>query len=158
MNAIFPGSFDPVTCGHIDLIKRASKIFSELTVLVMTNTNKHGIFSPAERVALLNDSVACFDNVKVLSLEADLTVRAAESLGAKVIVRGARNGQDFETERGIADMNRHLDPSLETVLLPAVGKYSFISSTLVKEVARFDGNLAGLVPQKVARALKEKMC
>ncbi|KRM96503.1 phosphopantetheine adenylyltransferase [Liquorilactobacillus aquaticus DSM 21051] len=158
MNAIFPGSFDPVTCGHINLIKRASKIFSEVTVLVMTNTNKHGLFSPAERVALLETSVACFENVKVLSLEADLTVRAAESLGADVIIRGARNGQDFEAERSIADMNRHLAPEIETILLPAVEKYSFISSTLVKEVARFDGNLAGLVPDIVAHALKEKMC
>lgn len=158
MNAIFPGSFDPVTNGHIDLIKRASKVFEKLTVLVMTNTNKHGLFTPTERAKLLADAVVDLKNVKVLVFEADLTVRAAQKLSAGVIVRGARNGSDFESERSIADMNYHLDAELETVVLPAVGEYSFISSTLVREVAHFGGNLQGLVPQNVARALKEKMC
>ncbi|KRL01384.1 pantetheine-phosphate adenylyltransferase [Liquorilactobacillus capillatus] len=158
MNAIFPGSFDPVTNGHVDLIKRASMLFTELTVLIMTNTSKNSLFSPSEKAVLLENAVAGLRNVKVRVFEADLTVRAARQLQAKVIVRGARNGKDFETERSIADMNRHLEPDLETILLPAAGKYNFLSSTLVREVAHFHGDLAGLVPANVIRALEEKMC
>ncbi|KRN34350.1 pantetheine-phosphate adenylyltransferase [Liquorilactobacillus mali] len=157
MKAIFPGSFDPITCGHIDLIKRASLIFDEIVVLVMTNTSKSGLFSSAERVALIKNEIQDIANVTVEARENVLTVQAAKDLEAQVILRGLRSSRDFLYETDIAAINKKLNPTLETLFLPTNNEYGHISSSLIKEVAKFDGNLDGLVPPNVQAALKDKL-
>ncbi|EJE99076.1 pantetheine-phosphate adenylyltransferase [Liquorilactobacillus mali] len=157
MKAIFPGSFDPITCGHIDLIKRASLIFDEIVVLVMTNTSKSGLFSSAERVALIKNEIQDIANVTAEARENVLTVQAAKDLEAQVILRGLRSSRDFLYETDIAAINKKLNPTLETLFLPTNNEYGHISSSLIKEVAKFDGNLDGLVPPNVQAALKDKL-
>ncbi|MDN2452462.1 pantetheine-phosphate adenylyltransferase [Lactobacillus sp. UCMA15818] len=157
MKAIFPGSFDPITCGHLDLIKRASLIFDEIVVLVMTNTSKSGLFSSIERVALIKNEIQNIENVTVAARENVLTVQAAKDLQAQVILRGLRSGRDFLYETDIAAINKKLNPDLETLFLPTNKEYEHISSSLIKEVAKFDGDLAGLVPVNVEEALKDKL-
>ncbi|KRL07666.1 pantetheine-phosphate adenylyltransferase [Liquorilactobacillus hordei] len=157
MKAVFPGSFDPITCGHLDLIKRASLIFDEIVVLVMTNTNKSGLFSNVERVALIENEVRNIENVAVESRENVLTVQAAKDLQAQVILRGLRSSRDFLYETDIAAINKKLSPGLETLFIPTDKDYGHISSSLIKEVAKFGGNLDGLVPLNVEAALKDKL-
>ncbi|AUJ30023.1 MAG: pantetheine-phosphate adenylyltransferase [Liquorilactobacillus hordei] len=157
MKAVFPGSFDPITCGHLDLIKRASLIFDEIVVLVMTNTNKSGLFSNVERVELIENEVRDIENVAVESRENVLTVQAAKDLQAQVILRGLRSSRDFLYETDIAAINKKLSPGLETLFIPTDKDYGHISSSLIKEVAKFGGNLDGLVPLNVEAALKDKL-
>lgn len=156
MKAIFPGSFDPLTNGHLNLIKRAAKICDELVVAVLTNTAKQPLFTPEEKVALIKDAIRHVDNVTVVSVQATLTVKVVRQLGADCIVRGVRNESDFSYERDIAAMNAHLSPTIETITLFARPKYAFISSSMIKEVARFGGSLTDLVPPAVATALQKK--
>lgn len=137
MKAVFPGSFDPITCGHLDLIKRASLIFDEIVVLVMTNTNKSGLFSNVERVELIENEVRDIENVAVESRENVLTVQAAKDLQAQVILRGLRSSRDFLYETDIAAINKKLSPGLETLFIPTDKDYGHISSSLIKEVAKF---------------------
>ena len=157
MKAVFPGTFDPLTMGHLDLIKRASKMFDQVTVLVATNTSKKAMFSFAERKALLEQEIAFLPNVNVIAAPKDLTVNVAKKIKAQAIIRGVRDAQDFEYEKTIALMNRHLAPEIETVLLLTDARYSFLSSSIVKEVALFGGDLTGLLPDKTAQALREKV-
>ena len=157
MKAVFPGSFDPITCGHLDLIKRASLIFDEIVVLVMTNTNKSGLFSNVERVELIENEVRDIENVAVESRENVLTVQAAKDLQAQVILRGLRSSRDFLYETDIAAINKKLSPELETLFIPTDKDYGHISSSLIKEVAKFGGNLDGFVPLNVEAALKDKL-
>ncbi|SEM68017.1 Phosphopantetheine adenylyltransferase [Ligilactobacillus sp. WC1T17] len=157
MKAVFPGTFDPLTMGHLDLIKRASKMFDQVTVLVATNTSKKAMFSFAERKALLEQEIAFLPNVNVIAAPKDLTVNVAKKIKAQAIIRGVRDAQDFEYEKAIALMNRHLAPEIETVLLLTDARYSFLSSSIVKEVALFGGDLTGLLPDKTAQALREKV-
>lgn len=157
MKAVFPGTFDPLTMGHLDLIKRASKMFDQVTVLVATNTSKKAMFSFAERKALLEQEIAFLPNVNVIAAPKDLTVNVAQKIKAQAIIRGVRDAQDFEYEKAIALMNRHLAPEIETVLLLTDARYSFLSSSIVKEVALFGGDLTGLLPDKTAQALREKV-
>ncbi|UNL42887.1 pantetheine-phosphate adenylyltransferase [Ligilactobacillus agilis] len=157
MKAVFPGSFDPLTNGHLDLIKRASGLFEEVIVAIATNTAKQPLFSPQEKMTLVNSAIKDLPNVSAVAIPSDLTVNVARKLGAKAIVRGVRNVQDFEYEQGIAAMNKQLAPDLETILLFARPEYTLLSSSLIKEVARFHGDLAKFVPVEVGLALKKKM-
>ena len=147
MKAIFPGSFDPVTNGHLDIIKRSAAIFDEVFVVVLTNTAKKPMFSANERQSFIQKATEKIPNVKVLAKEADLTVNVAQELDAQIIIRSVRN---------IAAMNKELAPKIETLILLTDPKYAFLSSTLVKEVARFKGELGNLVPPIVQVALSKK--
>ena len=156
MKAIFPGSFDPVTNGHLDIIKRSAAIFDEVFVVVLTNTAKKPMFSANERQSFIQKATEKIPNVKVLAKEADLTVNVAQELDAQIIIRSVRNTQDLEFEQNIAAMNKELAPKIETLILLTDPKYAFLSSTLVKEVARFKGELGNLVPLIVQVALSKK--
>ncbi|KRM74081.1 pantetheine-phosphate adenylyltransferase [Secundilactobacillus collinoides] len=153
--AVFPGSFDPLTKGHLNLIQRASHLFDELIVTVGTNISKRSLFTPDERVALIQKSVADLPNVTVRT-EGGLTVDFVKSVNASVILRGLRNSKDYEYEAGIAQMNHYLDNGIETLFLLTDAKYAFISSSLLKEVLHFGGDISELVPPAVAAALAEK--
>ena len=157
MKAIFPGSFDPLTNGHLDLIERASQLFEEVIVVIATNTSKQPLFKPEEKVTLVKQATEKLTNVSVVAVSLDLTVSVAKKLGAKIIVRGVRNVQDFEYVQGIAAMNKKLAPELETVLLFARPEYTLLSSSLIKEVAKFQGDLSEFVPKQVEVALKKKL-
>ncbi len=154
--AIFPGSFDPLTNGHLDLIKRAAKLFDKVIVAVLSNTAKQPLFSMAERLSLIKQVVADLDNVTVIAQSDDLTVNVAHQLHAQFIIRGLRSSQDFEYENNIAQMNSHLADDIETVFLLTKPRYAYIASSLVKEVARFHGDLDHLVPKCIANALIKK--
>lgn len=154
--AVFPGSFDPLTNGHLDLITRASKIFEQLVVAVGQNTSKRGLFTTAERVAFIEETTKDLPNVSV-RVESGLTVSFMQSIQATVLVRGIRNSVDFEYEQGIAGMNRTLDHNVDTVCLMADPQYQFVSSSLLKEVARFGGDLTNLVPPVVAHAMVARL-
>ncbi|WP_125546936.1 pantetheine-phosphate adenylyltransferase [Levilactobacillus lindianensis] len=154
--AVFPGSFDPLTNGHLDLITRASKIFDQVIVAVGQNTAKRGVFTQAERVAFIKTSTQNLDNVSV-QIEHGLTVDFLRANEATVLIRGLRNSTDFEFEQGIAGMNRSLAPEIETVFLNADPQYQFVSSSLLKEVAQFGGDLSALVPPAVAQGLRDRL-
>lgn len=155
MKAIFPGSFDPITNGHLDVIKRSAQLFEYVYVIILTNTAKKPLFSAEKRQMLVEDAIKDLSNVTVLLKEADLTVNVANQLGAQVIIRALRNAQDFEFEKNIAEMNKNLAPQIETMLLVTDPKYSFVSSSLVKEVARFKGDVSQLVSPLVLAELKK---
>lgn len=154
--AIFPGSFDPFTSGHLETVKRAAGLFDELIIAVMTNTNKKALFTPAQRVALINDCTQDLANVTAQAHAAALTVDLACQLKAQYIVRGLRNASDYTFETEIAYANAKMAPEITTILLPARGSEVGISSSVVKEIASFGGDLSAFVPDVVARALEEK--
>jgi pantetheine-phosphate adenylyltransferase len=153
--AVYPGSFDPITSGHVDLIQRVSKQFDEVIVLLAESPDKKYLFSLTERMALVNASISDLKNVKVASHQG-LTVDFVKKAQAQVIVRGLRAVVDFEYEMTMASMNHKLAPEIETVLLFASPETYFISSRGVKEVATHGGSLRSLVPQHVIEALKKK--
>ncbi|GBG93914.1 phosphopantetheine adenylyltransferase [Ligilactobacillus salitolerans] len=156
MIAVFPGSFDPLTNGHLDLIVRAAKMYDKIIVAVMTNTSKRPLFSTDEKVKLIEANIAPIKNAEVVAVESDLTVNVMHRFNAAVLVRGVRDVKDFEYEREIAAMNDRLDPEIETVLLLAKPENSFLSSSMLKEVAQFHGDIRGMVPANVATALQKK--
>lgn len=151
--AIYPGSFDPITNGHLDLIARGSKLADRLIVAVLGNRSKKPLFSVEERMELISN-VAKFPNVEVASFDGLLADFAHEQ-GASMILRGIRAVSDYELEWQMALMNRRLRPEIETVFLTAGEEYSFISSKLVKEVASLGGNVAGIVPPLVEARLRK---
>jgi pantetheine-phosphate adenylyltransferase len=153
--AVYPGTFDPVTNGHLDLANRGRKHFDQLYIAVLANEGKEPLFSVEERMSLLREAVAPWDNVKVASF-GGLLVDYARSVGASMILRGIRAITDFEYEMQMAMMNRKLEPGLETAFLMPSETYSYVSSRLVREVARLNGDIQGLVPPVVARALAER--
>ena len=154
--AIYPGSFDPVTCGHIDLIKRAAAVFDEVTVAITQNSQKDMLFSIQERVEMVKESTANIDNVIVESFDG-LIIDFAKKKNINVLIRGVRMMSDFEYELQMALTNRRLNETVETVfLMPAEG-YSFLSSTLIKEIVSLGGNVSSFVPENVAKRLKEKV-
>jgi pantetheine-phosphate adenylyltransferase len=155
VKAIYPGSFDPVTNGHLDLIARAAKIFDHLVVAILRNSSKNPLFSVEERVAMLTEGIAEFDNVSVATFEG-LLVDFAREQRAHAVIRGIRAISDYEYEFQMALMNRRLDPDLETIFLMPDAKYSFVSSRLVKEVFRLGGSVDGLVPRFVIERMKDK--
>ncbi len=153
-HAIFPGSFDPVTSGHIDVIKRCSKQFDKFTVLVANSTSKKYLFSLDERVALIKEALSN-DQVHVDSFSG-LTVDYAKSNKAHCIIRGLRAVADFEYELAMARMNKNLSENIETMMIFSDPKLNFVSSSMIKEVAKLGGSLKGLVPVNVSEALKSK--
>jgi pantetheine-phosphate adenylyltransferase len=154
--AVYPGSFDPITVGHLDIIKRLSPLYDEVIVLVSHSPNKNYLFSAAERKAMLEESLPGLSNVKIDSYEG-LTVDYLRSINAKVIVRGLRAVVDFEYEMAMASMNKKLAPEIETALIFASPDCYYISSRAIKEIARYGGNLEGLVPEHVREKLITKL-
>ena len=153
--AIYPGSFDPITNGHIDIATRAAKLFTKLIIGIYETPGKHLLFSLEERVELARQAVASLPNIEVQPFSG-LTVDFARRVRAQAMVRGLRVSADFEREFDMAMMNRRLHPELELVCLMASPEYQFLSSSLLKEVARLGGSINDLVPEHVARALKKK--
>jgi pantetheine-phosphate adenylyltransferase len=152
--AVYPGTFDPLTNSHVDLIERSTKIFDEIIVAVTNNPAKSPVFSIDERLAFVEDAVGKLGNVRVDSFDG-LLVDYVVRVGGIAIIRGLRAVSDFEYELQMALMNRRLS-GVETVFLTPPDEYSFLSSTMVKEVASFGGPVKGLVPRKVAEALRRK--
>ncbi|MFW5786828.1 MAG: pantetheine-phosphate adenylyltransferase [Halanaerobiales bacterium] len=152
---IYPGSFDPITNGHLNIVKRASNVFDEIIVAVFKNPSKKPLFSMDERVELLDKSTQDIEGVKV-DCFSGLTMDYVKSKNASAILRGLRAVSDFEGEFQMASMNRELDGDIETVFFMTDAKYAFLSSSVVKEVAQFGGDVSGLVPECVEYALKEK--
>jgi pantetheine-phosphate adenylyltransferase len=151
--AIYPGSFDPITNGHVDLIERALEIFDLLVVAVAINPRKKSLFSAAERVALIEGAVSGSERLQITSFEG-LLVDHVKEWGGRTLVRGMRALADFEYEFQFAHMNRRLAPEVDTIFMMTSEENFFVSSSLVKEVAAFGGDLTGLVPSNVAQALK----
>jgi pantetheine-phosphate adenylyltransferase len=156
VTAIYPGSFDPITNGHLDLIERGSRLFDRLIVSVLQNEAKAPLFSAEERVEMLREVVNGYSNIEVDSFYG-LLVEHAATHSATVLLRGIRAISDYEYELQMALMNRRLNPGLETVFLLANEAYSFISSRLVKEVFSLGGNISGLVPVPVEERLKRRL-
>ncbi len=154
--AIYPGTFDPITNGHSDLIGRASQIFGKVIVAIAANPKKAPLFSLEERVELAEGALAEFDNVEVCGFDSLLADFAAER-GARVILRGLRAVSDFEYEFQLAGMNRRLAPDIETVFLTPAETYTFLSSSLVKEVAGLGGDVGEFVDTKVKAALHNRL-
>ncbi len=154
--AIYPGSFDPITNGHLDLVERGSALFDKLLVAILRNQEKEALFTVEERIEMLNEVVRGFANVEVASFDG-LLVDYAAHCGASVILRGIRAVSDYEYELQMALMNRRLRPEIETVFLMAGEAHSFISSRLVKEVIGLGGNIADLVPPSVEGRLRERV-
>lgn len=156
--AIYAGSFDPLTTGHVNIITRAAKIFDEVVIAVATNTSKKSLFGAEEKVDLIISVITELEdsNISVKSHPSGLTVDFAKNEGANVMIRGIRSVKDLEYEMDIAEMNKTQNSSVETIFLNAGKDYRFISSSLIKEIAQFDGDLSGLVPDKVALAMKKK--
>lgn len=153
--AVVPGSFDPVTFGHLDIIKRGASVFDEIHVVVLNNSSKKPLFTIDERMALISEVTATLPNVRVDSFSG-LLVEYAKSVNAHAIVRGLRAVSDFEYEMQITSMNRVLNDNIETFFIMTNNQYSFLSSSIVKEVAKYGGDISELVPKPVEEALKMK--
>ncbi|MBO2534464.1 pantetheine-phosphate adenylyltransferase [Rummeliibacillus suwonensis] len=153
--AVVPGSFDPITNGHLDIIRRAADIFDIVYVAVMNNSSKRPLFDVQERMDLIKEVTNSLSNVKVES-SSGLLINYAKSKNANAIIRGLRAVSDFEYEMQITAMNRFLDEHIETFFIMTQNKHSFLSSSIVKEVSQYGGNIHGLVPDLVEDALKEK--
>lgn len=154
--AIYPGTFDPITNGHIDIVTRAAAMFDELILAIAASPSKKPMFSLDERVALAQQATAHLQNVTVVGFS-DLMANFARDRQATILIRGLRAVADFEYEMQLAHMNRHLMPDLESVYLMPSKEWSFISSSLVKEVARHQGDVAHFLPQPVHQALLDKL-
>lgn len=146
--AVYPGSFDPITLGHLNIIRRAAGIFDKVYVCVMVNSEKNPMFSLEERMEFIKRVVARFDNVEV-DCSRELLIRYAKSKGAKVIVKGLRAVSDFDMEFQMALTNYKLEPNIETMFLTADAKYSYLSSTVVKEMAKYGTDLEMFVPREI---------
>ena len=153
--AIFAGSFDPITNGHLDIIFRASKIFDELQIGVLINPNKKGLFTLDERVELIKACTKDLDNIKVIVFEG-LLVNYCKEHKIETLVRGVRSEADVNYELQMAHMNKELDSDIETIFLPTNKQYSFVSSSLIKEVLKFGADVKNLVPKEVLKALEHK--
>ncbi len=156
MKAIYPGSFDPVTCGHLDIIERATSVFDQVIVAVAVNLEKQPLFSVEERMELLRQACGHLENVSVDCFEG-LTVDYARQKGAKVLIRSLRAVSDFEYELQMALMNKRLNPEVETLFMMTSAEYSFLSSSLVKELAHLGTSINGLVPKCVEEKLLAKL-
>lgn len=156
--AVYPGSFDPITNGHVDIIRRALRVFPRVTVAVAFNPNKDSaMFSPEERIAMIRESLADVSDRVIADAFSGLLVDYARRIGARVLIRGLRAVQDFEYEFQMTMMNRHLQPQIETVFLMAGEQHFYTSSRLVKEVARFGGDVSNFLPKVVLERFAQRL-
>jgi len=157
MHVVYPGSFDPLTNGHLDVIQRASRLFAKVTVAILENPNKRGqyLFTAEERLAIVREATAHLPNVEAATFSG-LLADFVKRVGAQAIVKGLRAVSDYEYELQMAHLNRQLLPGLETLFILSATRYSFVSSTMVKEIARYGGDVSKLVPPATLRALKAK--
>ena len=146
--AVYPGSFDPITLGHLNIIRRAVSVFDELIVCVMVNSSKNPLFTHEERVELINRTVAKYTKVRA-EASGELLVEFMRKKGANVIIKGMRAVSDYERELQIALVNRKLDPGIETLLMPSSEKYTYISSSVVKEMAKYGADLETFLPKEI---------
>ncbi|NPV52128.1 MAG: pantetheine-phosphate adenylyltransferase [Firmicutes bacterium] len=153
--AVYPGSFDPVTCGHLDIIERAGKMFDLVIVAVLRNPSKKPLFTVEERVDMLQSAVCHLNNIRVDHF-GGLLVDYARRQGATAIIKGLRAVSDFEYEFQMASVNRKLDPTIETLFMMTSNEYAFLSSSVVKEVASLGGCIRGLVPEEVEKRIRRK--
>ncbi|KAA0230479.1 pantetheine-phosphate adenylyltransferase [candidate division KSB1 bacterium] len=154
--AIYPGTFDPVTNGHLDIVERAAMLFDQVVVAVTTNSAKNPMFSVAERLEMFREATRHFSNVRVESFSG-LLVEYAAGRGASVLIRGLRAISDFEYESQMALINRKISHGMDTVFLTANEKYTYLNSTIVKEVARFGGDVTCFVPAAVNERIRQKL-
>jgi len=150
--AVYPGTFDPITNGHTDLVARAARVFPKVVVAIAESPHKKPLFSLAERIALAENQMAHIANVEIVGFS-NLLVEFVQQIGATIIIRGLRAVSDFEYEFQLASMNRHLAPKVETLFLTPDEDFSFISSSLVKEIARLDGDVSEFVCAEVQQAM-----
>lgn len=155
IKAIFAGSFDPPTNGHLDIVQRAAKLFDSIDIVVSVNPEKHYMFSENERLSMLKELTKDYINVTVHSYEG-LIVNYAKQSGATVLIRGVRSFSDFAYEFDLALMNQNLNPEIETVFLQSTEKYTIVKSSSIKQLAQFNGDISRMVPPIVEKALKEK--
>ena len=156
MRAIYPGSFDPVTLGHLDIIERAAKTFDELVIGILNNNSKSPLFSVEERVRMLEEVTENIPKVKIVPFEG-LLVEFARKMDARMVIRGLRAITDFEYELQMAQTNHKMEPNIETAFLTTSLEYSYLSSSTVKEVAAFGGDISQFVPEIVIEKIQEKM-
>jgi pantetheine-phosphate adenylyltransferase len=156
VKALYPGTFDPPTNGHVDLIQRGAKLFEHLTVAILNNPVKNPLFTVEERVEMLKEVTASLHNVSIATFNG-LMVEFARQQGASAVLRGIRAISDYEYEFQMALMNRRLAPEIETVFLQPAGRYSFVSSRMLKEVFSFGGDVTGLVPPNVLKRLRGRI-
>ena len=155
MKAIYPGSFDPITYGHLDIIERAAEIFDEVVIVIMKNDGKQSLFSDEEKLEMINECIKDMHNVSVM-VGSGLTVEFAKSIGATIMVRGIRAVTDYEYEMQLATANMSLDDSIHTVFLASRPEYSFLSSSVAKTVASCHGDISHFVPPCVQTKLQER--
>lgn len=153
--AVYPGSFDPFTNGHLDILKRAAKLFDHVIIGVLVNPSKTCLFSLQERVEMINEVIKAFENTRAIHFNG-LLVDFCLKVGACAIIRGLRAVSDYEYEMQMFSVNHHLSPKIETVFLMSSPKYSFLSSSIVKEVARYGGDIKGLVPKNIQSEILKK--
>ncbi len=153
--AVYPGTFDPITNGHIDLVARAARVFSKVIVAIAESPHKQPLLSLDDRILLSRNELSGLKNVEVLGFS-NLLVEFVQQVGAGVLIRGLRAVSDFEYEFQLASMNRHLAPNVETLFLTPDDKYGFISSSLVKEIARLDGDVSEFVSDEVRQAMRRR--
>jgi pantetheine-phosphate adenylyltransferase len=156
VTALYPGTFDPPTNGHIDLIQRGARLFDHLIVSILNNPGKDPLFSVEERAEMLREAISGMNNVSVATFDG-LMVDFAHQQGAKAVLRGIRAISDYEYEFQMALMNRRLAPDIETVFLQPAGRYSFVSSRMLKQVFAFGGDVSGLVPPNVLKRLQSRI-
>lgn len=154
---LYAGSFDPITNGHLDVIRRAAKLFDKLYVAPMTNTSKDYLFTYEEKKTFIESEIIDLDNVIVIDGKNELSTKLAASVGAHFMIRSMRNPDDFGYESGVASINKVLDKNIETIFLLANDKYATISSSMMKEVAKFGGDISEFVPEAVATELVKKL-
>ncbi|MCH4165547.1 MAG: pantetheine-phosphate adenylyltransferase [Lentilactobacillus diolivorans] len=154
-SGLYAGSFDPITLGHVDVIRRASRIFDRVIVAISINTSKHALFSIKERTRFAKEALQAFKNVTVISSH-ELTVNLAEQMGADVLIRGVRGSSDIDSELAIAGLNEQLDARIQTIFIPTAANYRDFSSSMIKEIAKFHGDVSHFVPEQVAIALQSK--
>jgi len=155
VRAMYPGTFDPITNGHTDLIQRASGMFDEIVVAIADNPKKKPLFAQAKRIAMASEILSGLDNVKVVGYD-NLTIHFAKAQGLNVIVRGIRAVSDYEFEFQLASMNRQLDENIETLFMTPADEYSYLSSSMVREIAAYGGNVEKFVHPVIAKAIKER--
>ncbi|MDQ0148907.1 pantetheine-phosphate adenylyltransferase [Eubacterium multiforme] len=155
-SAIYPGSFDPITNGHLDIIKRGAEVFDKIIVAVLINVDKKGLFEIEERVELIKKATSDIENIEIISFEG-LLIDLLKEKDSSIILRGLRAVSDFEYEMQMALMNNKLDSNVETVFMMTSAENSFLSSSAIKQVAKFGGNMDGLVPNNIIKDIEKKI-